>query len=359
MLCSLALVAGIGAAKWLDARGSTSYGGSLQSRITCVMSERPARVHEVFLVPGQRVVPGDKLLRLADDQLTAQIIEKQRELVELEADLKMVQAKAEVELEWRRRELSTEIFQTQLKVSTVTQERTAKQVEQLAWQDQLQNLKGDRTGPDLADAVLPVRSVVIDAPFVDERRLQAMLKEDAAAVAAEALSEQLALCEQQLEKLRKLDQQLPEKVRVSVGVDLVETRIGRAREELAGFEKQRDSLTVVSSSHGIVGTIHHGIGDQVGAGDPLVELLDDERRHLVACIPSRAATKLRPGTRVDLIFPGREPRIGLVAAIPPHAIPADQSRPTDDSQVEVKVEPAGKLWPKLPVGSRVQVQVLQ
>eukprot|EP00456_Euglypha_rotunda_P072178 TRINITY_DN651_c0_g1_i4.p1 TRINITY_DN651_c0_g1~~TRINITY_DN651_c0_g1_i4.p1 ORF type:complete len:381 (-),score=107.73 TRINITY_DN651_c0_g1_i4:880-2022(-) len=359
MLCSLALVAGIGAAKWLDARGSTSYGGSLQSRITCVMSERPARVHEVFLVPGQRVVPGDKLLRLADDQLTAQIIEKQRELVELEADLKMVQAKAEVELEWRRRELSTEIFQTQLKVSTVTQERTAKQVEQLAWQDQLQNLKGDRTGPDLADAVLPVRSVVIDAPFVDERRLQAMLKEDAAAVAAEALSEQLALCEQQLEKLRKLDQQLPEKVRVSVGVDLVETRIGRARDELAGFEKQRDSLTVVSSSHGIVGTIHHGIGDQVGAGDPLVELLDDERRHLVACIPSRAATKLRPGTRVDLIFPGREPRIGLVAAIPPHAIPADQSRPTDDSQVEVKVEPAGKLWPKLPVGSRVQVQVLQ
>ncbi len=139
----------------------------------------------------------------------------------------------------------------------------------------------------------------------------------------------------------------------------METRIATAREQLAEFEKQRESLTVVSSSHGIVGTIHHGPGDQVAAGDPLIELLDDERRHLVACIPSRAATKLRPGTRVDLIFPGREPRIGLVAAIPPHAIPADQSRPADDSQVEVKVEPAGKLWPKLPVGSRVQVQVLQ
>ncbi len=359
VLCTASLIAGIGAAKWLEGRGSVSYGGSLQSRITCMMSERPARVQEILFAPGQRVVPGDKLLQLADDQLTAQIVEKQRELVELEADLKMAQAKAEVELEWRRRELNTEIFQTQLKVSTVTQERTAKQVEQLAWQDQLQNLKADRTGPDLADAVLPVRSVIIDSPFADERRLQAILKEDAAAVAAEALSEQLALCEQQLERLRKLDQHLPEKVRVSVGVNLVETRIATAREQLAEFEKQRESLTVVSSSHGIVGTIHHGPGDQVAAGDPLIELLDDERRHLVACIPSRAATKLRPGTRVDLIFPGREPRIGLVAAIPPHAIPADQSRPADDSQVEVKVEPAGKLWPKLPVGSRVQVQVLQ
>lgn len=359
MLCTASLVAGIGAATWLEGRGSISYGGSLQSRITSVTAERSARVQDVLFVPGQRVVPGDKLLQLSDDQLISQITEKQRQLVELEADLKMVQAKADVELQWRRRELGTEIFQTQLKVSTIGQERTAKQVEQLAWQDQLKQLKSDGTGPDLVDAVLPARSIVIDAPFADERRLQAILKEDAAAVAAEALSEQLALCEQRLEKLRTLDKQLADKVRISVGVDVVETKIARGREELTALEKQRESLTVVSSSHGIVGTVHHHTGDQVSAGDPLVELLDDERRHLVACIPSHAATKLRPGTRVDLVFPGREPRIGLVSAIPPHAIPADQSRPAEDSQVEVNVEPAGKLWPRLPVGSRVQVRVLQ
>ncbi len=359
ILCAASLVAGFGVAKWLEGRGSVSYGGALQSRTTSITAERTIRIQEILLVAGQRVVPGDKLLQLIDDRLLSQIVDKQRELVELEADLKRVRAKADMEQEWRRRELNGEIFQTQLKVSTVTQERTAKQVEQLAWQDHLKNLQTDRTGPDLAEAVLPVRSVILDSPFVDERKLQAMLREDAAAVAAEALSAQLVLCEQQLDRLRKLEQDLTEKVRVSVGVDLAEARIARAREELAGFEKQRESLTVISPAHGIVGTIHHRAGDLVGAGEPIVELLDDERRHLIACIPSMAATKLRPGTKVELVFPGRQNRIGLVAAIPPHAIPADHGTPSADSQVEVKVEPAGKLWPKLPVGSRVQVHVLQ
>ena len=117
--------------------------------------------------------------------------------------------------------------------------------------------------------------------------------------------------------------------------------------------------TVISPAHGIVGTIHHRTGDLVNAGSIIVELLDDERRHLVACIPTSAATKLRSGTKVELMFPGRQNRIGLVAAIPPHAIPADQRVSSADSQVEVKIEPAGKLWPKLPVGSRVQVHVQQ
>lgn len=359
MLCAASLAAGIGVAKWVEGRGSVSYGGSLQSRTTCITAERTTRIQEILVVAGQRIVPGDKLLQLSDDRLSSQIVDQQRQLVELEADLRRVQALADVELEWRRRELNGEIFQTQLKVSTVTQERTAKQVEQLAWQDRLKSLQADGTGSELAEIVLPVRSVILDSPFADERRLQAMLREDAAAVAAEALSSQLALCEERLQRLRKLDQDLPGKVRLSVGVELVETRIARAREELAAFEKQRESLTVISPAHGIVGTIHHRPGDLVNAGDPVVELLDDERRHLVAYIPSSAATKLRPGIKVALVFPDSQNRIGLVAAIPPHAIPADHGRPSDDSQVEVKVEPAGKLWPKLPVGSRVQVHVLQ
>ena len=293
--------------------------------------------------------------QLTDEPLLALIADQQRELVELDADLKRVQAMADVELEWRKRELNGEIFQTQLKITTVAQERTSKQVEQLAWQDYLKNLQGTS---ESTEAILPVRSVALDS-FPDERRLQAILKEDAAAVAAEALTAQMELCEQQLERLRKLDSELPDKVKVSVGVNLVETRIARAREELAALEKQREALSLISPAHGIVGTIHHRAGDVVRGGDPLVELLDDERRHLIAYIPSAAATKLHPGTRVELMFPGNQRRIGLVSAIPPHAIPADQRAPSADSQVEVKVEPAGKLWPKLPVGSRVQVQVLQ
>lgn len=361
ILCAVSLAAGVAVAHWLEGRGSVLYGGALQSLTTTIAAERTARVQEILLAPGQRVFPGDKLLQLTDDRLLSQIADQQRQLVELEADLKRVQAKADVEIEWRKRELHGEIFQTEMKISTINQERTSKQVEQLAWQDHLKNLQAeiDPSSSDLVDTVLPVKSVILDSPFADQRRLQAMMREDAAAVAAESLSTQLALCEQQLLRLRKLEQDLSEKVRISVGVNLVETRINRAKEELATLEHQRDALTVISPAHGIVGTIHHHAGDLVTAGNPIVELLDDERRHLVACIPSSAATHLRKGTKVELVFPGRQHRIGLVSAIPPHATPADQTTPSADSRVEVKVEPAGKLWPKLPVGSRVQVHVLQ
>jgi multidrug resistance efflux pump len=358
-LSALALAAGIGLSVWLEIRGSTSYGGSLGSHSTSITAPRGARIQQILISPGQRVAPGDKLLQLSDDHLLTQISAKQRELVELEADLKRVKAQADVELELRRRELNGEIFQTRLKVASLNQEKIAKQVEQLAWQDHLKSIEPDSAPAELVAAVLPVRSTITDSPFPDQRRLLAMVREDAAAGAIEALGTQLELCEHRLQGLQKIEGQLQEKVRISVGVDLVEARISTGREQLAGLEKQREALTVVSGAHGIVGAIHHQPGDLLKAGDPVIELLDDDRLHLIACIPSSAATRLHEGTQVKLVFPGKQSRIGLVAAIPPHTIPADPTRPQDDSHVEVKVEPAGKLWPKLPVGSRVQVQVLQ
>lgn len=355
-LCAAALAAGIGIAEWLEVRGSKSYGGTLQSRATTISAEQPAKIQEILVTAGQRIVPGDRLLSLCDDRLESQIRQKQQLVVELSAEMKRVEAQAAMELEWRRRELNGEIFQTQLKVETMTHDRTAREVEQLAWQDFLKDLPTG--GSQVTEAVLPARSVILDSPLTDERRLQAMLREDAAAAAAESLSQQLVLCEQQLKRLRDLQQGLPERVRVSAGVELAETRLTQARGELAGLEKQRDALTIVSSAHGLVGRIHRQPGDLVSPGDAMIELLDDERRHLIASIPSSAATRLQPGTRVELVFPGEQNRIGLVAAIPPHAVPANPLAALD-SQVEVKVEPAGKLWPKLPVGSRVQVHVLQ
>jgi multidrug resistance efflux pump len=358
LLCAVSLGAGIGAANWLEFRGSSSYAGTLQSRTTAITSARSARIQEIAFIPGQRVVPGDRVLELVDDRLTVQIVDKQRELVELEAELKRVKAVADVELEWRRRELNGEIFQTQIKLSSVSQERIARQVEQLAWQEHLTNMPRDR-GPDLVEAIQTARSVIVDSPFPDERKLQAMLREDAAAAAAESLAAQQALCEERLERLRKLDGELPGKIRVSAGVDVVETRLTRGRDELKALEQQRASLTVLSPAHGIVGTICREPGDIVQPGDVILELIDDARRHLVAYIPSADATRLKPGTKVNLVFPAAQQRIGLVAAIPPHAIPAEASARNQDSQVAVRIEPAGKLWPKLPVGSRVQVQVPQ
>lgn len=360
ILCLAALATGISVATWLEVRGAASYAGQLQARTTSVAAGRDARIVSVSVATGQRVVPGEKLLELADDRLIGQIAAKKRELIELEADVQRVKATADVELEWRRRELQSEAFQTQLKAATMTQEKLSRQVEQLAWQEHLTNRNAESgEGALLAEAASPFRSIILNTRLMDERRLQAMLKEDAAAVAAESLAIQLTLCEQQLERLKKLDEDLPNKVRLSAGVELAGTRLTRVREELSSLEQQRDSLTIVCPSHGVVGAVLHEPGDLVEPGSTIIELFDDDRRHLVASIPSSAVARLKPGTKLTLIFPAGLKRIGLVAAIPPQAIANRRGDEFADSQVAVRIEPAGKLWPKIPVGSRVKVQVPQ
>ncbi len=360
ILCLAALAAGIGVATWLEIRGATSYAGQLQARTTSVAAGRGARIASLSVAAGQRVVPGEKLFELADDRLTGQIVAKKRELVELEADVQRVKATAEVELEWRRRELQSEAFQTQLKAAAMTQEKLSRQVEQLAWQEHLTSRNADLdTGPSLVEAASPFRSIILNTHVMDERRLQALLKEDAAAGAAESLAAQLTLCEQQLERLRKLGEELPGKIRLSAGVELAETKLTRVREELSSLEQQRDSLTIVSPSHGVIGAVHREAGDLVEPGSTILELFDDDRRHLTVLIPSSAVARLLPGTKLTLIFPAGYKRIGLVAAIPPLASSESGSERSNDSQVAVRIEPAGKLWPKIPIGSRIKVQVPQ
>ncbi len=358
-LCVAALVTGIGVATWFESRGAVSYAGRLEARTTTATAGRAGRVVSLSVLAGQRVVPGEKLFELADDRLANDILVKKRELVELEAELQRVRATADVELEWRRRELQSEAFQTQLKAASVTQERLSRQVEQLAWQEHLSGQPADwNERPTLVAATKTFGPVLLETPARDERRIQAMLKEDAAASAAEALAAQLVLCEQRLERLKKLDDELPGKVRISVGVELAETRLRRVKDELDSLEQQCDSLTMTCPSHGVVGAVHCEPGSLVTPGDGVVELFDDDRRHLIASIPSSAVAKLKPGMKLTLIFPARAKRIGLVATIPPQAMRMT-GEPDEDSQVAIKIEPAGKLWPKVPIGSRVKVQVPQ
>lgn len=360
VMCLAALAAGIGVASWIEERAAASYAGRLRARTTSIAPGRAARIASLTVVIGQRVVPGDKLLELTDDRLTGQIAAKQREVIELEADLQRVKAVADVEREWRRRELQSEMFQTQLKATTVSQEKLSKQVEQLAWQEHLTSRQSELdAGPSLVESASPFRSLILNANVMDERRVQALLKEDAAAAAAESLATQLTLCEQQLERLRKLDEELPNKVRLSAGVELAETRLARVREELSSLEQQVGSLTIVSPSHGVVGAVHREAGDLVEPGDSILELFDDDRRHLTASIPSTAVARLKPGTKLTLIFPAGYKRIGLVAEIPPQAMAGDDTGNSGDSKVAVRIEPAGKLWPKIPIGSRINVQVPQ
>ena len=351
ILIGLALAAGTGFASFLEWSVEQSHPAFLSSKKTIVTANCAARIRDTSAKPGQSVVPGDPLFQLVDVQLEDRLIAKRREIAELEAEIRRAKITAEIDLAWRRRELQAEVFETQLKEAALSQEKLNKQVEQLAWKEHLTSADSN-VSPMVAEVDHPFRSITKGLHLPDDRRLQAMLREDAAAATAETLTTQIALCEQRLKTIAVLEKDLETKIRAASGVDVNDARLAGAKLELAALESQSKELIITSPTYGTVGDLRFQSGDRVPSGATLLEILDDVPPHVVAQLPSAAASRVRHGTKVSLIFPSNEHRIGIITDIPPQITTAPGS---SDSYVAVKIEPAGKLWPKFAIGSSIKV----
>lgn len=345
------LLLGMAVISWLDDPRGHSVPAVLQAKTTAVTAGQNCRLVELYVKPGQHVTPQQPLIRLSDDRLEAQRAHQDRVLVELKAELQRAEAAADVELAWRRREIDGEIYQTQQEATRLHQERLHHQVEQLAWEEHLQ-------GFGRSDDQLAVRPITLTEGPPDAGRLLAVLKEDAAATAAESLSTRITRCDERLSTLKHVVAELDHKVRISAGVDVAKTRVARAEAELAALDARLAALTVVSPGFGTVGVMHLQPGDLLNSGDVVLELLDEAQLSLTAHVPSSLAGQIQAGQRVTLMFPGDSLRSGCVTDLPPQTITAiaDETRET---RIALRIQPAGKLWPKLPIGTRVTVLLPQ
>jgi hypothetical protein len=95
-------------------------------------------------------------------------------------------------------------------------------------------------------------------------------------------------------------------------------------------------------------------GELISQGATLLEILDETQPHIVAHIPVGIASKMFPGSKVSIVFPMNQLRSGIISMIPPQTISSSDG---SGSFVAVKIEPSGKLWPKLAFGSSVNVQL--
>jgi len=345
VMAVLAAMLGVGVASWLDRGTMQPLTATLQTRGVQMAAGREARVAEVLIKPGDAVTPGQPLLILTDERLELRRIAKEREIRELTAEFQRVQAAAQMEVEWRRRDLQAEIFQMQLKSSMCLQEKLTREVEQIAWQERL---TGGTTRTADASVVAPL---ILD----DDTRFEALLKEDAAAAAAESLETQYNLCERRLEQLFQLEKSLAARVEASAGVRLAETRLEQAREELAALDVQTKGLTITSKSYGTVGNHVPQVGDLVQPGHPLVELLDQDQPFLIARVPTARLSQLRLGDTVTVLFPNEENYQGTVDKVPLKT--AEGTSPeARETPVEIQILPKGQRWPRLPIGSRAYIE---
>lgn len=347
LMAGMAVLLGVGVVGILEQGMEQPIPATLLTEGARIVAGRQGRVAEVLVQPGASVKPGDVLIRLADERLMLRISAKEREVRELSAEKDRIQAAAEMELEWRRRDLNAEIFQTELKAASCLEQKLTREVEQIAWKERLS--AGAFLEATPADLIRPLT-------LNDDSRFDALLKEDAAAAAVETLETQHRLCERRLEELRALEKSLVDRVRLSAGVSLAETRLADARRELGLLEEQAKGLDICSACYGQVGTTVPDVGDPVQPGQILVELLDQDQPYLLARVPSRLLSRFSAGTELTVVFSGEGIRRGEVRSIPLQAVPGSAVH-LSDAYIDVQIVPKGRLWPRLPIGSRANVEM--
>lgn len=352
-LSILALAAGICAATWIERARHEKLAGFVQARAMTLSADRDAQLAEVFVKQGDVVEAGQPVLLLRDSQLAVTLDRQQREVARLESEVSQFEAKLLVEIAWRQKALDAELFETRLKSSQCLQQQFTSEIESLAWNQ----FGGDVTKTAIADnSDQTLGPLLYDKMTPDEHRIRAVLRKEAARNSQEVSTAQLELCEQRVKEIERLKAELPEKIRKSMGIDLIRSRLEQAQADLARLEQQQESLSLAAAKPGMVGVFRQQVGDHVIAHQPIVEVFNEQQPYLIVRIPSSRLADFSVGTVVALRFPGGELGQGRVSDIPPQtsAIP-DEGSLLETTRVTAHIEPVGKLWPALPIGTTVEV----
>jgi hypothetical protein len=91
-------------------------------------------------------------------------------------------------------------------------------------------------------------------------------------------------------------------------------------------------------------------------GEIMVRILHTDRRYIMVHLPTRRVTEMQAGQEVELMFPGNQEFRGQIVDVP---MLADTTGSSGDTLAAVRIEPVGRLWPMIPVGSQVDVVSLR
>ncbi len=357
-LAILALLAGVGTASWLTHVGELSVIGYLHAEQCVVYAPRAGRVERVAARTGDAVKPHQLLVQLADDSLDREISAQARQVQSLEASLEQCRAKADVQLSLEFKSLSEELHRTRLQSADLLREHYAASLEHASWRSFTKQSNMGRWLPvALASINEPDRVFSSIAPdhveTPEEVRLRAVMCQETARNSAEVKKAQAELCDHHIQEMQELRQNLPEKIRKAAGVDVAEAHLAQAAEQLNSLNHQKAGMAITARSYGLVGSYSKQAADPVVAGEPLVTVLDRDRPFVEIDVPSREVGRLQLGQTLRLDFAGEE-RKGRIDAIAPQAQRRENS---SESWIAVRIRPAGRLWPNMPVGSAVAVRL--
>ncbi|MEQ9408318.1 MAG: hypothetical protein RIK87_11355 [Fuerstiella sp.] len=368
---------------WLNLRTNAPLRGVLSADITSIRVPAESRLIAAHVQAGQEVFTGDPLLTLEKTEHLTLISQQEQRVQELERSLQQAEARAALDLAWRTRELERELSDMRARAhlirevkrtaadepfrpatatspeetpgvlspvvptQPVSQSRTENQARPPARPNTMIFISGE-SGESSIDVERPARlkipAITRPQPVVlrSEPKADGMLTVEAQNV------------ELQLHRLEELRDELPQQVRRAAGVENIRVQYDEASHRLTEMKTASRDVGVSCPAYGKVGQIRYQPGDTMSTGDVMLKILHSDRRYVVLNVPTRRVNEIQPGTIVDLIFPGDNLYQGRVANLP---MLAECSLPDGPSLVTVRVEPTGRLWPEIPIGSQIDVVV--
>lgn len=347
----LAMAAGTGLAMLLANREPDRFPGRIEARTAFVNAGHAGILAELLVNEGDRVNLDQPLAKLTDPDLESQISDTAAQTAVHEKERAQAEAAAEVELAWRIKELDNDIVATELRSADYLKEKFDWELERSMWADVLSSSETAMFDDDTP----AFQTLILKSRVPGEQRMNAMLKHETADNAVAVSGVQVEICQEALARLRKTKEQLPERVRRQCGVEVAQQRVEQSQAALARLEARRNELVVTSTAVGAVGLFRARPGDHLQPGQPIVEILDDAQRWVVAAVPSSRAPEFAPQRIVRLTFPGGLVRTGTVVSVPPQT---DRSGGNErDPLLSVRIEQSGAAWPSVPLGSRIDVQL--
>jgi HlyD family secretion protein len=250
--------------------GLIQANGRIEGDRITVASKLPGRIAELKVREGDAVTAGQVLVLLDSAQV----------------DAKLNQARAAVQA-----------LEAQIRAAQTGLGALGKLVP-------LENASAD-TGVAQSEAMLQKARAASEQAERDAKRLEelaargsvAQQRAELARLAAVAANADVAAGTQALARARQMAQEARlggDKVRAKTDeVAALTAQLGQARAGVAEAEAVRADLTVKAPSAGIVVTRVRNTGEVIGAGSPIVELLDPDRLYLKVYVPEQSLGKLR------------------------------------------------------------------
>jgi multidrug resistance efflux pump len=350
--------------------------GVLSAEITTLHVPTASRLLATHVRPGDEVFSGEVLLTLEKLE-HLETIEKQHARVrDLSEELQQAEARATLEIDLQTSDIDRQMLDLQTQIDLVLEQNAAlKEAEQ-----------------PVVDMAIPAHSVpamtVSAAKSTVEHEVEpggllffsgqsgqsspfskaadppaAAPAEAEVATAAQPVSETAQMpvkqplqsttqLEVQLQRLENLKDLIPDRIRMAAGIEQMRLRLEEATSRLEQMQAASREIAVVSPAYGVVGQIRCHEGDLLQSGDVLLKILHSERRFVVVYVPTERVADLQTSDTVRLGFGERGEFRGTVVEIPTMA---SATTPGGPSLAAVRVEESGRMWPDLPIGSRVDV----